>query len=255
MFSDLISIGDKIEIQKISYNEIKEGQEKRYISQLLEYNEEQEATIAVPIVGSVVIPLEVGAKYQLCFYTKKGLYQCEGIITSRSKEESLYIMSVKFTSDFEKYQRRQYYRLNCILDLEYRIETQLEESLVDKVQAENADSKEHLEQLKAQLEEIQNAWDIGSVNDISGGGVRFISQKECNIGDKMRLKIFFEQENMVEHIVLKAKVIASTKVPHKFGYYEIRVEFIEINHLQREEIIRYIFQEERRIRRREKGFE
>ena len=257
MLPNIISIGDKIDLRKISHRnkDNEEYEEKIYVSQLLEFISNNEALIAMPIINGRVIPLYVNDLYQLCFYTKNGLYQCKAVITSRSKENNIYTSTVTFLSDFEKYQRRNYFRLDCILDIEYRLLTpeefqQMQNPIVDKSSASD-DKGEYMEG----LDEIQAFWEEGTVVDISGGGMRFISQTVFNLGDKLRIKLFSDGQSINGEQIVLGTVISSTRIPNKSGIIENRVSFVKISNEQREAIVKYIFQEQRRIRRKEKGLE
>lgn len=50
-----------------------------------------------------------------------------------------------------------------------------------------------------------------------------------------------------------AKILVSIEVENKPGSYEHRAQYINIDTSEREEIIRFIFEEERKRRKREKG--
>ncbi len=46
-------------------------------------------------------------------------------------------------------------------------------------------------------------------------------------------------------------MIASTRLPNREKTYENRVEFLDINEIDREAIVKYVFEEERRRRKKE----
>ena len=52
---------------------------------------------------------------------------------------------------------------------------------------------------------------------------------------------------------LIAKIIMVRELDDKPGLYEHRAQYINIDTIEREEIIRFIFEEERKNRKREKG--
>lgn len=258
MLSNVISIGDKIDLRRISYRKAKEIEEyetKIYVSQLLEYNSNNEALIAMPIVSGRIIPLTVGDHYHLCFYTKKGLFQCKVVITNRSKQNNIHTLTVTFLSDFEKYQRRSYYRLDCVLDIEYRILSTEELQWMQKFSDDKHPTQEEQEQYTQKFDEIANLWEEGTAIDISGGGMRFISSTLYEPSDKLRIKLFLEDQGKIQEQVVLASVISSARIPNKTGSIEHRVKFLKISNEQRETIIKFIFQEQRRIRRKEKGLE
>ena len=78
----------------------------------------------------------------------------------------MYILVVELMSDLKKFQRRQYFRLECTLDIEYR---RLEDSDVEKI-------KEDPELIRDIME--SEPFTSAIVLDISGGGVRFASEEK-----------------------------------------------------------------------------
>ena len=52
---------------------------------------------------------------------------------------------------------------------------------------------------------------------------------------------------------LISKILSVRELPDRQGLYEHRAQYINIDTLDREEIIRFIFEEERKHRKKEKG--
>lgn len=252
MLSNLISIGDKIDLQK-KVNDTNQVEIKQYVSQLFDYRE-HEATIAMPISNEKLILLEVGERYRLCFYTKMGLYQCDAVIIERFYENNISLVTVRFLSDFEKFQRRQYYRLNYVMDVEYRIETEKEKEYINKIEQNEFLTSEEKEAFNNDLIKLQNFWIGGKSNDISGGGIRFHSISLGTVGERIRIKLELLNKTYRRELIVVGIIKSVIKSLNKSDYFEYRVEFIEINYEEREAIIQFIFQEERRIRWKEKGF-
>ena len=251
--SNLMETGTKLELKKIRH--IDSALEVSYVSRFLYQKSVDEAVIEMPLKTGQIIPLEPDEWYQICFYTKKGLYQCQGQVISRHYEDSLPVAVVKFRSEFEKLQRRQYYRMESLLQMEFRIvsEDELEQMLFEK---ENA-YRQIVKKEGADVGE-QSSWGrfySGITLDISGGGVRFNSEHEAAPGDYIALKIAFMTENARQLQILFAKVLTVLPVQNRIGLYEHRVEFTAISNMERESIIRYIFLEERKRRKRETGNE
>lgn len=247
MLSNLISIGDKINLIKKS-NDSNQVDIKQFVSQLFDYGE-HEATIAMPINNGKLTLLEIGERYQLCFFTKRGLYQCDGVIVERFLENDISQITVRFLSDFEKFQRRQYYRLNYVMDIEYRIETKKEREYIIRIEENQFLIPKEKEVCLNELIMIQNFWICGKSNDISGGGVRFHSNNQGyqgNEGDRIRMKLCLINQTNRRELIVVGLIKSVMKALNRTGYYEYRVEFIGLNYEQREAIIRFIFQEERK---------
>ena len=81
-------IGDRIELTHSKSATGQKLSERKFGSQLLDFDGVRTAKIAMPILESRVIPLEVGDDYELCFFTNSGLYQCR-----RSEEHTSELQS------------------------------------------------------------------------------------------------------------------------------------------------------------------
>lgn len=254
MLSNIVTIGDKIDLVKLMSSHENLEKPKQYLSKVLDLIDNMNAKIAMPMDHARIIPLEIGDKYQFYIYTKKGLYQCRGVITNRYKEEALYILEVQFTSDLEKYQRREYYRLSCILDIEYRPVTEEELRLTKELNKTEFHNDEEKQQIFDRLDSLQSAWIPAVISEVSGGGARFNSRMIHEKGDIIKISITFHMHERIEDYELKAKVISSGLISNRSGLYENRVEFSEIEQEQRETIIKFVFEEERKLIRRERAY-
>ena len=107
------AIGDRIELMHIKSAIGRKVSDKKYGSQLLDFDGDRTAKIAMPISEGKVIPLEIDDDYNLCFFTNSGLYQCTARIKKRYTENRMYVMDVIFLTPLKKFQMRKFYRLDC----------------------------------------------------------------------------------------------------------------------------------------------
>jgi c-di-GMP-binding flagellar brake protein YcgR len=163
------------------------------------------------------------------------------------------ITVVRIITNLEKFQRRQYYRLECIHDIYYRPISLDEELLEKKMSSENFDTPEAMTEAKKKLAEFDSEWISASITDLSGGGARFSSEIHHNSGDKVRMKLDFIIGKELKKLVLTAKIISSRRIPVRVGMHEYRVEFTDIMQKDREALIKYIFEQERKRRRNDIG--
>ncbi len=231
MISTIITIGDKITLTKVYNMDEINIEKKQYVSSILDINQDEFMYIGMPSYNGQIITLHIGDHYQLCVYTKRGLYQCDGVVIDRYKEGTLYIAIIRILSGLVKQQRRQFYRLEKIMDISHCLYE--EEASPD--------------------EPVLVQWEKAIMTDISGGGARFNSNNRFEAGRIVLLKVVLPLQAGNQEFILKARVISSQILINRIGSYETRVEFSEIERSQREEIIRYVFEEERKQRRREKG--
>jgi len=252
MVSDVVTIGDKLDLKSLSFSTKTIENEKIYKSQVLDFISEDTLSILMPIEGAKVIPLTVGEKYGLCFYTKKGLYQCKSVITDRGRSDNVYVLTVQVISQLEKYQRRQFYRLEYLLEIKYRIISDMEISIMNKLRNYNYENEAEQQNIINSLEALQKDRLSGTILDISGGGARFVSERSHERGNMLELSMEFDNSLGSKEFIIQALILSSNKMINRQGFYEHRVQFRDIPKEEREAIIKFIFEEERRQRKREK---
>ncbi|MCT4688246.1 flagellar brake protein [Vallitalea sp.] len=221
MKNKAVALGDKVEVSRLKFNTNDTYKnEKVYVSIIQDINDD-EIIISAPVKNGKIIPLEVGASYVLSIYTNSGLYKCKSTVKNRYKKKELHMITLEVKSPMEKSQRRQYYRLECILPI-----------------------------LFADINE--DTWSEGLIVDISGGGLRFTSKRKMDANTILKCKIKLNSNDEVDTIELKGKVILSDIVDFEATKYETRIKF-NISNEYREKIIKFIFEEERKRRKRKKG--
>lgn len=243
MLSKVISLGDRLELKKTGTNKKKEmGEEPdiSYISQVYDVINEDELKIAMPIVEGRVVPLPLNGRFDLCFYTSCGLYECKATITDRYKEDGLFVLQIEITSDLKKVQRRQYFRLECTLDVLYKI-------LPKEEVLEIVTNRDCMQEF------LRSGLEYGVALDISGGGMRFTSKNRHVVGDCIVIVVKIKRGNENTMCVLPGTIIRTNKVSHRNDLYEHRVEYNNLQGAVRETLIKFIFEEERRLRQKEKG--
>ena len=238
MLSKVLSIGDKVEFTRVQAVQSDASMRKKvYVSQIYEVVDETRVKVGMPIENGHIVALAPNTRLDACFYTAKGLYHGRVVVVERMRENNIYVMVVELQYELKKFQRRQYYRLNCTMDLLHRpMEDEEQELFINKGIAPD----------DSNIVGFKN----GIALDFSGGGIRFISQEKYNKEDLIviRLKISYDDEYKIYSVV--SRVISS--IPAKNGRENIehRVEFVDLNSKIREEIIRYIFREERKQRQK-----
>jgi len=237
MLNDLIFIGDKIDIRPIGQDGKPIFGTKPLASLLVNIEDEETIHISAPILQNKVVFLREGRIYHLSFYTNTGLYQCNCTSLGYYKDNKTVVLRVKLTSKIVKLQRRQYFRLECLHDVKYRILTENEETKATK--CDDIDQKN---------EKIEQDWIKGAIIDISGGGAKLNSRIRHNKGDKIILQLELAIKDKLRQMELEAVVLASEKIdnPNRNDLYEHRVQFSNISQKERDELIKYIFEQERK---------
>lgn len=231
------AIGDRIELIHIKSAIGRKVSDKKYGSQVLDFDGDRTAKIAMPISEGKVIPLEIDDDYNLCFFTNSGLYQCTAQIKKRYTENRMYVMDVIFLTPLKKFQRRKFYRLDCLFPIRYRIVPK--EQFEKKNEAEQDNEKDEI------------LWKEGTISDLSGGGIRFHGNVECKKEDLVEIVLPLSLQSGIVPLSLYMKVVSCVHFERSRVAYETRGEFLNINEKERETVIKYVFEEQRRRMRKE----
>lgn len=240
MLSNIISLGDKIELQEVehSVSASPDKQKKTYHSTVYEILTEDTMEITMPMEQTKLILLPVDAEYDLVFYGSTGLYQCFVRIVDRYKSNNVYILRVELTSDLRKYQRREYYRFGCALEMGSR---KLSEDEVKAVE----DKEPYILQSGQPMRR-------NVIVDISGGGLRFMSVEKYEPGSLIFCNYFLVKDGQRKQYEVIGRVLSARELQNRPGTYEHRVQYHDLDVNVREEIIRFIFEEERKSRKRDR---
>lgn len=240
MISNFIEPGNKIEIQMVEPQQ-DQGKEapKTYISQIQDILSENQMEIVMPMEQSKLILLPMDREYNLVIYAGAGLFQCLARVIDRYKSNNIYTLVVELTSNLRKYQRREYYRFSCVLEMNSR---NLEDEEVRAIEERDPYSN-----LIPGLPLKRSV-----IVDISGGGLRFLSTHPYEPGSLIYISYNLLVAGNKKEYELVGKVLSSKKVEDRKGSYEHRVQYVDIDVDVREEIIKYIFEEERKLIKRER---
>ena len=152
-------------------------------------------------------------------------------IIERRKVDGIYVFVVELISNLHKYQRREYYRFNCVIDMG-----------IKKMTKQEIDAYiQGMVYLVPDREMIR-----GVIVDISGGGARFVSRQRFDEDSYILMKFKLTVLEREKLFLLAAKIIYSNEIENRENEYENRVKFEFIDTTTREEIIKYIFDEERK---------
>ena len=250
MKEQVIQIGDKVEMYRISAQLDENEVRRQYISRVLDYIENDQIKLAMPMEGGRMIPLTIGDMYEVCFYTPNGLFQSQLEIVDRYKENNIFLVVGEFRSDLEKCQRRQYYRLQKIIDIQYRECSREEEILERRLLVNDFANEEARLSCRKILNEVKNKWTMATITDISGGGARFNSFTQHKKNSILSLKIPITQKGETKVIQLQGEIVNSEILPRRTDFYETRVKFVNIDRDVREQIVRFIFEQEREMLRK-----
>ncbi len=239
MIEKYVTPGTKLDMKAFKRTGSDKGS-RTYSTKVYDVVSDDRIELFMPIESQKLILLPVDAEYEMFFYTEQGLYECVGRVVDRYKTNNVYIILMELETNLRKYQRREYYRYSCALDMDAR--NLFEEELVGV----DSDPEYRLVPglpLKRSI-----------IVDISGGGFRFVSDYQYEKGSLIycNYRLFIKGEPKEYKLV--CKILDVKELENRPGEYEHRVQYMNMDNDEREEIIQFIFEEERRNRHRQKGF-
>ncbi len=237
MLSKYAEAGDKIDLQSVDQL-LKNEKGKKYTTRVYDILSDDRLELVMPMEKSKLILLPVDGEYDLCLYTKQGLFQCYARIYDRYKSNNVYVIALELTSNLRKHQRREYFRFGCMLELKVR-----------ELKAEEVQAAENGKNLIVPGLPLRRA----IASDLSGGGMRFVTTEKYEEGSYVYSNFNLTSEGTTREYEVVSKVMTTLEVPNRPDEYEHRVQFANMDRDTREEIIRYIFEEERRIRRNKRN--
>lgn len=236
----VLSEGDRIEFKEILLKAEEHAGKKAntYVSQIFDFDEKDDSIrVAMPISKGKLIPLPKDEVFDTFFYTSKGLYKCRSRVIDRYKVNNIYTLKISLETELQKYQRRQYFRLEKTMSLIYS-------TISDEEYIKMLETRKIPDEMM-----LSERYTEGTSLDISGGGMRFVGKKL--IPTKQKVFIIFDIFTSSGQVKFKlpATVVLSFEVPNQLNKFEHRVEFENISKEYREILIKFIFEEERKARK------
>ena len=238
ILSKYVAPGGEVELKAIDRerNPEENGQRKAHRSRLLKILTESRVEVAMPIVDGKLILLPVDGEYDMYFYGDNVVYQCNARVTDRYRFNGQYVLVMDLTSNLRNYQRREYYRFSCALEMDSR---EIGEEEIDI-----AAQDELLPELPLKSSVIV---------DISGGGMRFVSYYAYEVNSLILCKYSLQIEGREKEYRLVGKVLAVNELEKEPGIFDHRVQYVNVDPQDREEIIQYIFDEARKTHKKAGG--
>lgn len=236
LLSKYVMPGNKVDIRTIrKENDIFGEQPVRiYQSQIYDLLSEDRIEVIMPMEKTKIVMLPIGAEYDLFFYSPTGLYQCRAKIVDRDKKDSIYLLVMDLISNLRKDQRREYYRFSCALEMNARA--------LEKEEVQSLEKKGISEDMVMPGLPLKRS----IIVDISGGGLRFVADYEYEQGSILLCKYQLETDEGLKVYEILGKVLSVKPVENRSGAFEHRVQYIKIDNDARENIIKFIFEEERK---------
>jgi len=221
-YTDL-QIGTKLELE--IYDMMGDVIEHQFVSELEWIEEGNIAFIAAPISEGVVYPVRIGSKLNAYFINRDDLYRFKAKVISRGMKDNIALLKVLVEEEFEKIQRRQFFRFDCSVPVKFRV-----------IYSMRPDDNEKILFIKT------------FSKDLSGGGLCMVTEERVNIDELVECIITLDNEKVIS---FKGKVVRSERLELDDRIkYETGITFKKIEDRDREAIIGFIFREQRKLRKK-----
>lgn len=250
VIGDVIHGNDRVTMVKTIKDEEKTIR-RTYVSRVSSVKDDMHFEMLMPHNVSHNMDFAIGEKFLFIFQNEGSLYQSVGVVADKHRSRSTSVLTIRLNNAIEKIQRRQFFRVDCLVDIQYRYNEENKDFFQEKLNKKGL-SQEEREQAERQIKMSPSEWRFGTAIDISGGGIRFNCREKLEKDTRIDIQMKMPEIDEGSNIVIFAKVVSSFEMRDRKNWFENRVEFIAINPLQREKIIRYVFEKDRINRKRKK---
>lgn len=243
----LIRLGDKIDII-LSYQveQQKNGidtEVKKFKSSVVDFLSEKNLEVTMPTFDGKMVLFREGIRCEMILYTQSGLYSCNCIVRKRYKTDNLYLLDMELLSMPIKFQRREFFRMDCSIEMSYY-----------EISRETANLETTAEILSELHDEgAEEVHKKAVMLDISGGGLRFSCDEKLKPGSYVLVMTTLENMVVQGKFILVVQIIDGYEAPNTQGKYFNRGKFVFKDLKDREKIVRFVFEEERKIRKKVNG--
>lgn len=196
---------------------VKKGPFKgNYLSKIADIGDKY-IKVTMPFVRGEIVPLRMGLDLEMYFTGEMAAYSYSTKTIDREFEQ-VPILILSYPQKKKRIQRREYFRLEVKEEMSYRL-------------------------LNSDLEPISDMKQATTI-DISGGGVKLVSKE--NIPNGTLLEIYLKITTL-ENTPIISRVVNIFDLPEGTA---VGVKFIEIANHVREDIISWLFDYQRELRRK-----
>ncbi len=235
MVSNLIQAGDKVELCLIKQMEQEQKTGIRvhiYQSRVADIYKDGGLELHMPMEEGRYILLPIGARLEMVFYAKSGLYRAQGLVEERYNSNNMHMLRASLKSRLYKYQQREYFWISCAYEVEYYD--------ITASQALGASSRQ-LQALAAALKKKSGS-KKGTAAAVNGAGLRFVTDVINKTDSYILLKI----KDIMNENLMPAYILSSEAVPGRQDLFENRAEFIVRDPRIQDDMIRDLFDEGRK---------
>ncbi|MHB1392452.1 MAG: flagellar brake protein [Clostridia bacterium] len=207
------AVGEKILMEYIDAS----GHLHGYSSQVFELHQNEFLDVLIPIHKNQDIYLKQDTILKLVVSRGEAVYELRAVLNDKLFGR-VPLYRLKVFAEINKIQRRDFYRLKLMRD-------------VEAAQVEDLKARKYSERFRCNL------------HDISAGGLHISSAKELHEKDMLEITLNLNDRKLVVFgIIIRRTPSGNTKAPYAYG-----VRFDRMSDFERNEISKFIFEEQRRL--------
>ena len=214
-----------------------------FVSKVFDVLDDGSLELDVPSVAGKLVLLPLNIRYEMVFSTKAGMRVGTLEIVSRYKRGQFYIMKAELIGELERFQRREYYRLECTLP-GYFLALNLDEKTILKLPS--------VHDLLQTNPDLRKSMGAVTILDLSGGGARFTSKADMGDLPYALVQFTIMDGNSKINVELFGKIL-DNRYDRKNDLHMYRVKFLYRDSEWQDIIVKYIFEQQRKIRKKEQG--
>ena len=224
MIFDLLAAGNRVEMKNPKNPNVV------YISKVMDVLDKTEQTLSIyiPMLAGQNMPMRDHETYEIVIFAAHNLVKFKCVFEGYLKEKLNFFVVVKLVDEGAKIQRREFFRFTCMLAMKFSImdygDNEAAKLLHTQGYAEKHDAV---------------------VRDIGGGGIRFITNKDMTLKHPVQCIIMLGSSTMM----VQVRLLEKQYMPKSSLKFQYRALFLDLSPGTQEEIVNYIFTEQRRQRK------
>ncbi|ADG82372.1 flagellar brake protein [Thermincola potens] len=182
---------------------------------------EKNLVVAAPMVNRQIVPLKIGTQVTVSYLDNAALYTFDTVVLATDLKP-VPTLTLDKPYNIKRVQRRNFVRIDAKIPMTFCL-------------------------LKENLEKNSDFYYATTI-DISGGGIMFSTENPLHLGDLLEIHMAFPDGVNVLAIGKVVRVIKNGQGDQQM--YSVGIEFNIIEESERDKIIRYIFNQQRELRRK-----
>ena len=218
--------------------------ERRCASNVQEITRGGTLIVSSPTFRSVNVPVYEGDLINLIYFRQSGMFSFVASILRCFRDENISLCEIEIKSPISKYQRRDFVRYEKVLPV--RVSLLASAETIAEMSVEETLRRIFDRRYMGMPREGDYPSEDCLTLDISGGGLRFTSRASYEKNSLLECTITFGEEDEITVDALVMRIESSTS-----GHpWRVGVQFVNIEERLRRKIIRYIFNEQVKDRKK-----